>query len=420
MRFEYDKPELAKAIDRLGNVAEQLILAKTNRMIQLSREKEARMVDAYNYMLGEEEGEIAELETVLDGIVDNLEARGIEGINLPDQHKTLAFQEILNSAAEGATELTSAKLENSQIHKENLEGKIREAKKLKRHIDMFDDAVSLVDPGEDKIVDAEDVADAALKWMTANKEEGPAIMQRLERLQTEGELERLQTDYYARLAREAEEKVTAASAGQMDAKIKIETLEPIKKEAQEAVKAMTYQPISRMVEEYGVIISRQAEIDAGDLKTNEVTAAEEQIAGEQARLGSILFPWSYSKEQASVEAQNMQTALIKAVKNGDYYDLINYFKKGNAQYKLLTQQGNPLAETYRADIQAMFGIDISSDNWVSQLIELNGISARIDIEQATEAVKIGRSLLPEVPLDEENREDLLLQQFLEGFLEGGE
>ena len=137
---------------------------------------------------------------------------------------------------------------------------------------------------------------------------------------------------------------------------------------------------------------------------------ENQIAGEQARIGSILFPWSYSAAQASVEAQGMQTALTKAVKNGDYYDLVSYFKKGNAQYKLLTQQQNPLAETYRADIQSMFGIDIASDDWVGQLIELNEISARIDIEQATEAVKIGRTLLP--PAEEAgNDKDLIMEKY---------
>ena len=75
-----------------------------------------------------------------------------------------------------------------------------------------------------------------------------------------------------------------------------------------------------------------------------------------------------------------------------------------------------MADTYRSDIQSMFGIDIASDDWVSQLIEFNEISARIDIEQATEAVKIGRSLLPEAPIGSENEEDELLKRFLEGSL----
>jgi hypothetical protein len=368
------------------------------------------MVDAYGYMLSEENNEIRDLETTLDSIVTNLEERGVDQLNLKDEYKTMEFEEILTAASEGASELVNAKLDDKKRLRESLESKIREASKIKRHIDMFDDAAT----GEKNLIEASDVADAALNYMTEYEQEGPEIMQRLEFLQTESQLAGLQEDYYTRVAREAQEKVTAATAGQTDAKIKIETLEPIKKEAQEAVKALTYQPISKMVEEYGIIISRQAEIDTGELKTNEENDAQEVIEQEQARLGSILFPWSYSREQASVEAQNMQTALTKAVKNGDYYDLVNYFKKGNAQYKLLSQQGNPLAETYRADIQSMFGIDISSDSWVSQLIELNDISARIDIEQATEAIKIGRTLLPEVPEGDETAEDLLLKEFFEG------
>ena len=415
-KFVKQTSDLAKSLNRLQSFADTLISAETNRRIQLSREKEARMVDAYGYMLSEENNEIRDLETTLDSIVTNLEERGVDQLNLKDEYKTMEFEEILTAASEGASELVNAKLDDKKRLRESLESKIREASKIKRHIDMFDDAISLVDPaatGEKNLIEASDVADAALNYMTEYEQEGPEIMQRLEFLQTESQLAGLQEDYYTRVAREAQEKVTAATAGQTDAKIKIETLEPIKKEAQEAVKALTYQPISKMVEEYGIIISRQAEIDTGELKTNEENDAQEVIEQEQARLGSILFPWSYSREQASVEAQNMQTALTKAVKNGDYYDLVNYFKKGNAQYKLLSQQGNPLAETYRADIQSMFGIDISSDSWVSQLIELNDISARIDIEQATEAVKIGRTLLPS-PVGDEDEEDLLLKEFLEG------
>jgi len=405
-KFTYQKSELASALDRLQGFAENLISFETNRRIQLGREKEARMVDAYTYMLGKENEKIADLELGLDSIIQNLEDRGVERIKLGPEHKSVEFEALLSAASEGAMELLNVEIQDAQAYREKLEGNVREAKKIKRHIDMFDDAVSLVDPaysGDKNIIEAEDVAKVALQWMEANDQEGPAIIQRLEQLQTEGELERLQTDYYARLAREAEEKITAAGTGQTEAKIKIETLEPIKKEAQEAVKALTYQPISKMVEEYGFIISRQADIEAGvdsrtgkDLTTTDTQNMQAEIVQEQLRLGSILFPWSYSQDQASAEAQGIQTALTKAVKNGDYYDLVNYFKKGNAQYKLLLQQGNTLAETYRADIQAMFGIDIASDDWVSQLIELNEISARIDIEQATEAVKIGRELLPEI------------------------
>ena len=419
-RFVKQKSDVAQALDRIQGFADNLITMETNRRIQLGREKEARVSAAYGYMIGEEEKQVAALEDALDLITTNLRDKGVELTSVKPEFRSIAAEELLTAAGESAMQMGQVRLDGSKDYRDRLEKYKREADQVLRNINLFDDAVSLVDPGvtgKKHVVEAGDVADAALDWMTAMEEEGPEIMQRLKKLQTEGELERLQEDYYARLAKESQEKITASTAGNMDAKIKIETLEPVKKEAQEAVKALTYQPVSKMVEEYGVIISRQADIDADpDMKPTDLADMEDQIAREQARIGSILFPWSYSAAQASVEAQGMQTALTKAVKNGDYYDLVSYFKKGNAQYKLLAQEGNPLADTYRSDIQSMFGIDIASDDWVNQLIEMNEISARIDIEQATEAVKIGRSLLPEAPIGSENEEDELLKRFLEGSL----
>ena len=419
-RFVKQKSDVAQALDRIQGFADNLITMETNRRIQLGREKEARVSAAYGYMIGEEEKQVAALEDALDLITTNLRDKGVELTSVKPEFRSIAAEELLTAAGESAMQMGQVRLDGSKDYRDRLEKYKREADQVLRNINLFDDAVSLVDPGvtgKKHVVEAGDVADAALDWMTAMEEEGPEIMQRLKKLQTEGELERLQEDYYARLAKESQEKITASTAGNMDAKIKIETLEPVKKEAQEAVKALTYQPVSKMVEEYGVIISRQADIDADpDMKPTDLADMENQIAREQARIGSILFSWSYSAAQASVEAQGMQTALTKVVKNGDYYDLISYFKKGNAQYKLLAQEGNPLADTYRSDIQSMFGIDIASDDWVNQLIEMNEISARIDIEQATEAVKIGRSLLPEAPIGSENEEDELLKRFLEGSL----
>ena len=60
----------------------------------------------------------------------------------------------------------------------------------------------------------------------------------------------------------------------------------------------------------------------------------------------------------------------------------------------------------------MFGIDIASDDWVSQLISLNEVSARVDIEQGVELLKVGNQLLPEAPGEEE--EDPLLKAFFGG------
>ena len=420
-KFVKQTSDLAEALGNLQDLASEFISLETARRSQLGREKEARQIEAYKYLIAQEDVDIKEHEMAINTVKENLLARGVELEGLSEEYKGINAQDLLTSANEGALEMLQVMYDDARAQKDSFERLNRHSASVKRHIDLFDEAVSMVDPGyagDKHIVDAEDVAKVGIDFM---EQEGvlytPEMQQRIAELQTESQLERLQTDYYARLAKEAGEKVTAATAGQTEAKIKIETLEPIKKEAQEAVKALTYQPISKMVEQYGVIISRQAEIDSGELTNqSEITAAEEAITSEENRLGAILSPWAYSTEQSAVEARNIQTALTKAVKNGDYYDLINYFKKGNAQYKLWVQEGDQRAGLYKSDVQSMLGIDISNDELIGQLIELNEISARIDIEQATEAVKIGRTLLPDLPTGEEDEEDLLLKQFLEGGL----
>ena len=414
------KYDVTKALDALQDMADTLITAQTNRRIQLGREKEARMVDAYQYMLGNEEQEIAALETALDSITQNLNDRGVELKDLGDQYKTISSEELLAAANEGATELINAKLEDSRNYRNSLQQKKSKAMEIKRHIDIFDDAMTLVDPahyGDPGIIDAEDVAHAALQWMEANEQEGPEIVQRLQALQTEGELERLQTDYYAKLARESKEKITASTAQTTDSQIKIKMLEDVKKETVEGVKAMTYQPISSLVEEYRPAITLQSEISSGedaltgqDLKTNEVAAKQEDLTGQYTRLGVILAPWAMSQEQAALEAQNLQTAISKAG-NGNYQEIINYLKKGHAQYILWTDDGNQMAETYRADIQNMLGIDISNKEWVGQLEELWWSVGQADIEQATEALKVGRQFLPEMEDDSPTSIDPLLQEY---------
>ena len=242
-------------------------------------------------------------------------------------------------------------------------------------------------------------------------------MQRLEALQTESELERLQTDYYAKLARESQEKITASTAETTDSSIKIKMLEDVKKETVEGVKAMTYQPISSLVEEYRPAITLQSEISAGedaltgqDLKPNELQVKQGELTKQYNRLGVILVPWAFSQEQAALEAQNLQGAISKAG-NGNYQEIINYLKKGHAQYILWTQEGNQMGETYKADIQNILGIDISNKEWVGQLEELWWSVGQADIEQATEALKAGRQFLPEMEDDSPTGKDPLLEEY---------
>ena len=414
------KSEIAMALDRLQGFAEQLISMETHRRIQLGREKEARMVDAYKYMLGEEELQIGQLEMALDNIEQNFLDRGIELKSVKDEQRTIASEELLSAANEGAMELVNAKLNDAQDYRTRLQDKRREANKVLRHIDLFDDAISLVDPafsGEKNIVDAEDVAKAAMDFVEGNQKYAPEIEQRLKELQTEGELERLQEDYYARLARESQEKITASTAETTDATIKIKMLEDVKKETLEGVKAMTYQPVSSMVEQYRSAITMQGEIASGkdaltgaDLKPQEMKEKQALQAQEYTRLGVIFAPWSFSKEQAAIEAKNLQASLTKAG-NGNYQELINYLKKGHSQYILWAGEGNQMAETYRSDMQRMLGIDVASKEWVSQLEELWWSVTQADIEQATEAIKAGRQFLPEMPDDSQTAKDPLLEKY---------
>ena len=191
-KFVKQTSDLAESLNRLQGFAENLISMETNRRIQLGREKEARMTDAYQYMLSNENAEIAELEAGLDLIEQNLLARGVELKSVGDEYKTIASEELLAAANEGAVELLNVKLEDSRGHRDSLQKRKSKAMEIKRNIDLFDDAMTLADPahyGDKGVIDAEDVAHAGKLWMDANEQEGPEIMQRLQELQTEGELE---------------------------------------------------------------------------------------------------------------------------------------------------------------------------------------------------------------------------------------
>ena len=419
-KFVKQTSDLAQSLNRLQGFAESLISMETNRRIQLGREKEARMVEAYGYMLGNEDQEIADLEASLQSIEQNLQARCVELKSLSDEYKTISSEELLAAANKGAVELFNARLEDSRNHRESLQKRKTEASAILRNINMFDDAMTLADPahyGDKGIIDAEDVAHAGLQWMEANEQEGPEILQRLQALQTESELERLQTDYYARLARESKEKVTASTAETTDSSIKIKMLEDVKKETVEGVKAMTYQPISSLVEEFRGAITLAGEIAEGEdaatgqsLNATEVKAKEQAKNAEYTRLGVTLVPWAFSPEQAALEAQSLQSAISKAG-NGNYQEIINYLKKGHSQYILWSQEGNQMSETYRSDIQRMLGIDIASKEWVSQLEELWWSVGQADIEQATEALKAGRQFLPEMEDESSTVKDPLLEEY---------
>ena len=222
------KSDVAQALYRLQGLAENFIALETDRRIQLGREKEARMVEAYQYMLTNEEEEIGELESALESIKLNLNDRGIEHLNLKDEQKTMNFEVILNAAAEGSTELISAKVDDAKLRRDNLQEKKVQATAIQRQIDLYDNALTLLDPafhGEKHIVDAEDVVEA-LKAVEEGSDEFIEIFEQYQEFYTRPEqLEGLQADYYAKLARESKEKIAASTAQTTDSSIKIKLLE---------------------------------------------------------------------------------------------------------------------------------------------------------------------------------------------------
>ena len=166
-KFVKPVSDIAQALNRLSDFADKYIASETNRRVQLRREKEVRVSSAYNYLIGQEEQQIAGLEASLAAIEADLESRGLSMISLPEEHRSINGPELLSAAAEGAIEIGQVQLQNSQGYKERLDARKRKADGLLRHINVFDDAMSAVDPtlyGAKHIVDPEDVQAAIEKF----------------------------------------------------------------------------------------------------------------------------------------------------------------------------------------------------------------------------------------------------------------
>jgi hypothetical protein len=292
-----------------------------------------------------------------------------------------------------------------------------------RNIDLFDDAISTLDPsfsGDKGIVDAADVAHAGLEWMLANEEEGPEVMQRLEALQTESELERLQTDYYAKLAREAQEKLTSAEADFATTDIRRGRFEIIKKEAMEAANAQAMNPLmaagstfARTVSLEGEITSQTDAITGESFNPSELQAKQQEETQEYLSLGVQLYPWAMSQEQAVIGAKDLRLAVVQAG-NGKYQALINYLKEGYTQYILWSQSDDEnirnQAKLYKEDIKSLLDIDIDDKKWLQSLESSWNAATRADIEQGEEQVKMGLDMFTEPLIDESDydarRDDL--------------
>ena len=415
--------DVAQALDRIQGFAENLIFAETNRRIQLGREKETRMIGAYNYMIGEEDAQISELEAALDAIETNLLERGVELKSVAPEYRTIASEEILTAANEGAIELAQAKLEGSQDYKARLEKRKREANKILRHVNLFDDAISLVDPGEDKVVDAIDVAKVAQKFSRTYKEYAPELEDRLIELQTEGELQRLQEDYYSKLRREAEEKITAHTAGATEDALRLEELKTVKQETQEGVYAQL--PLFELRESYGPLTSVQVELSGGvsretgkDLTSTERADLEERERQELRSLGTIFYPWILNPEASADAAAKLRSMIMSASGisgTGDrisprFEELLNYFKVAHDRYKTMLPEN---AAAFKAEMEAMFGVDVSSSKWIANIIALNDMAVEVDIEEGEIMGRRFMSTTPSIETDDydEGTKDPIMEKY---------
>jgi len=433
LEFTDQSSGVTQVLDELQIMADKFILAKNQRLIQLGREKESRAVDAYKYLINRERGKVTEYEAAIGTVEQSLLDRGVELESVNDEYKSIDSEELLLAAGESSLSMLAKMLEDVKNQTSSYESLSRNALRVKRHIDMFDDAIKVgMDPalsGDLHKVDASDVALLSDKFTEKYEEYGPEIQQRLAMLQTEAGLAGLQEDYYAKVAREIKEKTDAVVAGQLDANLTIQALEPQKQQAQEGVTALLEQgdTVFRLREEFGLPMILRGELDSGidrvtgdDLSNAQKADKETQRTDALARLGVILFPWITSPAHSIAAAEDIEGIVYESsgispstgkIVPPKYSRLISKLQILNAKYKEMPE-GQRIE--YKDDIQNLLGIDISNDNLIAQLIDFNEMAGRIDIKQAGEALKIFQSVSPESPGYESEPEDLLLQQFLEG------
>ena len=421
IEFRREGSAIAESLDKLREFAEGWVMLENQRRIQLGRDKEARIAEAYKYLIEREDEKTSDMELAIDSVSNNLLDKGVQLDSLGKQYKTVDSKVLLEAANTGALEMLNLMLQDSKAQSESYTGYLRDAKSAERKINLFDAAISGADPsdtGKKHVVDKSDVDIAAAKFMDKYEGNMPEIMQRLETLKQPESLAQLQTEYYDKLTRDVQTRTAEVSSENMESKLKIDSLELPKQESIEAVEALTYQPVSQILEQYGAAITRQSELgEIEDIESKEYIAKQEEVFAEMERLGAILYPWA-GETMAGDMAGKMQVAIVKATRDQNYNDLIQYFQEGNLQYNEMSSSAPELAEFYRNNLSQMFGIDIADDAWVNQLVTLNNLSGRIDVEQALEGMQISNSLLPG-PVEEEVvvEGDPMLASFMSGILD---
>ena len=115
--MKYQKSDLAKAIEGLGQVANNFISAHTQRQTQLAREKTAREIESYNYLIKREDKEIDDIEASLDTLVTNLEQKSIELSNINPKYQGVSSAELLSLAGESNNQMLNTMLNDAKNQK---------------------------------------------------------------------------------------------------------------------------------------------------------------------------------------------------------------------------------------------------------------------------------------------------------------
>ena len=419
--------DITRALDRLQSTAENLIAFETNRRIQLGREKEARMVQAYQYLLDNENTEIGELETVLDSIALNLKTRGVEFTNLNDEYKTIDGPALFEAANQGAAELVNAKLEDRQNYRDSLQKKKTDAMQIARTIDLYDDALTLIDPaygeeGDKKIIDAGDVAVAQDKfWNTLDEELKQEelgmkgyIKERTEYLQTPEGLEGLR------------------EANKADHLSAIQAYEIPRQHALDVVKMRTQDPamvLSRHYRSIGVLRAQRAE----ETVPSKQKVLDEEIQNQYANLGSLLYPqlkdhkgnWVTPTPETSANmAQELSESLLLLQKDADPTEFVAYLENVQLYYDEMkkddSEEGRAVSDRVRSEVLNLLGIDLEAliqfgDEFLTDIdliLRAYNEVERIDLEQLfhgellESAIPSNVNFDPLDPLDTSSKADI--------------
>ena len=203
-------------------------------------------------------------------------------------------------------------------------------------------------------------------------------------------------------------------------------LKSVKKETQEAVGAQL--PLFELRESYGPLLSVQSELLSGisrvtgdELTTNETSALQQEEASALRALGTTFYPWIASPDLSSQAAANLRSAIMSSSGVSGtgqaipprYDELLSYFQVANVEYNSMLDQGNNRgAEDFKAEMNAMFDVDVSDTEWIAKVMFQNDIAPRVDIEEGEIYTRRSMSILPEI---EEPGEDKTPTEVKYGF-----